>query len=77
MQVAEQKLCLNILIRDKVEVHRYYKLRESMIPIRYTYEPSVLAEFIKTLIVNMSILRSTPLRRSSRILEDSSTVTSD
>ncbi|PKY53856.1 hypothetical protein RhiirA4_447785 [Rhizophagus irregularis] len=84
VQVAGQKLCLNILIRDKVEVHRYYKLRESIIPIRYSHEPSVLAEFIKTLlvlrnilIVNMSILRNTPLRRSSRNLEDSSTVTSD
>ena len=84
VQVARQKLCLNILIRDKVEVHRYYKLRESIIPIHYSHEPSVLAEFIKTLlvlrnilIVNMSLLRNTPLCRSSRNLEDSSTVTSD
>jgi len=84
VQVAGQKLCLNILIRDKVEVHHYYKLRESIILIRYSHEPSVLIEFIKTLlilqnilIVNIFLLRNTPLCRSSRNLEDSSTVTSD
>jgi hypothetical protein len=63
VQVAGQKLCLNILIRDKIKVHHYYKLYESMILIRYIYELFILAEFIKTLlvlrnilIVNMSIL---------------------
>ncbi|GBC50659.2 hypothetical protein GLOIN_2v1873015 [Rhizophagus irregularis DAOM 181602=DAOM 197198] len=66
---------------DDVEVHRYYKLCESTIPINYSNDPSILAEFIKTLlilqniiIVNMYILCSTSLRRN---LEDSSTVTSD
>lgn len=81
MQVAGPKLYLNVLIRDDVEVHRYYKLCESTIPINYSNDPSILAEFIKTLlilqniiIVNMYILCSTSLRRN---LEDSSTVTSD
>ncbi|POG75226.1 hypothetical protein GLOIN_2v1873015 [Rhizophagus irregularis DAOM 181602=DAOM 197198] len=81
VQVAGPKLYLNVLIRDDVEVHRYYKLCESTIPINYSNDPSILAEFIKTLlilqniiIVNMYILCSTSLRRN---LEDSSTVTSD
>lgn len=84
VQVAGQKLCLSILIRDEVGVHRYYKLRESTIPIHYTNDPSTLADFIKTLlilrnilIVNIPILRHTPLRRSNRNLEDSSTIASD
>jgi len=66
------------------EVHRYYRLCESIIPLRYSHKPYILAEFIKTLlvlrnilIVKMFILRGTPLRRSSRNLEDSSTVSSD
>jgi hypothetical protein len=56
VQVAGQKLYLNILIRDKVEVHRYYKLRESIIPIHYSNDPSILADFIKTLLVLRNIL---------------------
>ncbi|CAG8781358.1 9017_t:CDS:2, partial [Gigaspora rosea] len=83
LQVAGLKISLNVLIRDKHEVHRYYKLHESTIPIRYSNDPSVLAEFVKTflilrniLIVNMYLLRSTPPRRSKRNLENSSTVPS-
>nr|CAG8644756.1 9564_t:CDS:2 [Entrophospora candida] len=41
MQVAGRKLCLNVLIRDEVEVHRYYKLHETEIPIRYTNNSSI------------------------------------
>jgi hypothetical protein len=79
VQVAGCKLRLNVLIRDSIEVHRYYNLRESEIPIRYSNDPSILGEFINTLlilrnilIVNMSLLRSTRPCRSSRNLEDSS-----
>ncbi|CAJ0905790.1 12575_t:CDS:1 [Entrophospora sp. SA101] len=85
VQVSGCKLRLNVLIRDSVEVHRYYNLRESEISIRYSNDPSILEEFINTLlilrnilIVNMSLLRSTRPRRSSRNLEeDSSTISSD
>ncbi|KAF0488013.1 hypothetical protein F8M41_022438 [Gigaspora margarita] len=83
MQVAGRKLLLNVLIRNEVEVHRYYNLRESVIPIQYSNNPYDLAEFVNTLlifrnilIVNMSLLRSAQLRRSKRNL-DSSTVTTD
>ena len=83
IQVAGCKLCLNVLIRDEIEVHRYYKLHETEIPIRYTNDSSILANLIYTLllfrnilIVNMSLLRSAHDRRSNRNL-DSSTVSSD
>ncbi|RHZ69711.1 hypothetical protein Glove_280g68 [Diversispora epigaea] len=82
IQVAGCKLTLNVLIRDELEIHRYYKLHETEIPIRYSNDPSILADFIytlllfrNTLIVNMSLLRSAHDRRSNRNL-DSSTVTS-
>jgi len=84
IQVAGEKLRLNVLIRDEVEVHRYYKLHESDIPIRYSDDPIIIAEFIRTLLilrnillVNVSLLRSAHVRRSSRIIENSSTVSSD
>ena len=71
IQVLGRMLRLNVLIRDDVEVHRYYKLRESEIPIHYSNDPFILAELITTLlifrnmlIVNMSIFRSSRLRRS-------------
>ncbi|CAJ0849202.1 13852_t:CDS:2, partial [Entrophospora sp. SA101] len=50
----------------------------------YSNDPSILEEFINTLlilrnilIVNMTLLRTTRPRRSSRNLEDSSTISSD
>ena len=52
VQVAGCKLRLNVLIRDSVEVHRYYNLRESEIPIRYSNDPSILEEFINTLLIS-------------------------
>ncbi|RHZ81110.1 hypothetical protein Glove_123g73 [Diversispora epigaea] len=82
IQVAGCRLSLNVLIRDELEVHRYYKLHETEIPIRYSNDPSILADFIYTLllfrnilIVNMSLLRCAHDRRSNRNL-DNSTVTS-
>ncbi|RHZ78049.1 hypothetical protein Glove_168g83 [Diversispora epigaea] len=82
IQVAGCRLSLNVLIRDELEVHRYYKLHETEISIRYSNDPSILADFIytlllfrNTLIVNMSLLRCAHDRRSNRNL-DSSTVTS-
>ncbi|CAG8594373.1 74_t:CDS:1, partial [Diversispora eburnea] len=81
IQVTGCRLSLNVLIRDELEIHRYYKLHEAEIPIRYSNDPSILADFIytlllfcNTLIVNMSLLRSAHDRRSNRNL-DSLTVT--
>ncbi|RHZ45684.1 hypothetical protein Glove_661g3 [Diversispora epigaea] len=82
IQVAGCRLSLNVLIRDELEIHQYYKIHETEIPIRYSNDPSILADFIytlllfrNTLIVNMSLLHSVHDRRSNRNL-DSSTVTS-
>ncbi|RHZ59535.1 hypothetical protein Glove_363g44 [Diversispora epigaea] len=62
IQVAGCRLSLNVLIRDELEIHRYYKIHETEIPIRYSNDPSILANFIytlllfrNTLIVNMSL----------------------
>ncbi|CAG8666949.1 22358_t:CDS:2 [Cetraspora pellucida] len=77
-----KKMCLNDLIRDNSDVHRYYHLHESTIPIQQLDLPFV-SKFIETLlimrnilIVNMSLLYSVPLNRSTST-EDSSTVDSD
>ncbi|RHZ78970.1 hypothetical protein Glove_153g14 [Diversispora epigaea] len=82
IQVVGCRLNLNILIRDALEIYRYYKIHEMDIPIQYSNDPSILADFIytlllfrNTLIVNMSLLRNAHDRRSNRNL-DSSTVTS-
>ncbi|RHZ71243.1 hypothetical protein Glove_261g89 [Diversispora epigaea] len=82
IQVAGCRLSLNVLIRDEFEVHRYYKLHETEIPIRYSNDPSILADFIytlllfrNTLIVNMFLLRCAHDHKLNRNL-DSSTVTS-
>ncbi|RHZ76282.1 hypothetical protein Glove_199g104 [Diversispora epigaea] len=48
IQVAGCRLSLNVLIRDELEIHRYYKLHEAEIPIRYSNDPSILADFIYT-----------------------------
>ncbi|RHZ45686.1 hypothetical protein Glove_661g55 [Diversispora epigaea] len=83
MQVAGKKLHLSVLIRDMSEVHRYYHLHESEIPIQQS-PPSVVIKFIKTLlilrnvlIVNMSLLHNAYLPKSVRLVEDSSTIDSD
>ena len=82
VQVAGKKLRLSVLIRDMSEVHRYYHLHESEIPIQRS-TPSAIAKFIKTLlilrnvlIVNMTLLHHASLSKSSRLIEDSSTVSS-
>ncbi|RHZ50404.1 hypothetical protein Glove_499g37 [Diversispora epigaea] len=76
IQIAGCRLSLNVLIRNEFEVHRYYKLHETEILIRYSNDPSILADFIytlllfrNTLIVNMSLLRCTHDRRSNRNLD--------
>nr|CAG8608605.1 13352_t:CDS:1 [Entrophospora candida] len=56
IQVTGCTLRLNVLIRDEVEVHRYYKLQEPKIPIQYSNDPSILAELISTLLIFRNIL---------------------
>ncbi|CAG8630731.1 2315_t:CDS:2, partial [Racocetra persica] len=78
VQVAGKKMYLNVLIRDNSDVHRYYHLHESTIPIQQSDLP-VVSKFMETLlimrnilIVNMSLLYSVPLN-SLMSTEDSST----
>ena len=82
VQIAGKKLCLSILIRDMSEVHRYYHLHESEIPVQLS-DLSIVEKFIETLlilrnilIINMSVLYNAPLKRSNRNVEKSSTISS-
>jgi hypothetical protein len=82
VQITGKKLCLSILIRDMSEVHRYYHLHESEIPVQLS-DISIVEKFIETLlilrnilIINMSILYNAPLKRSNRNVEKSSTISS-
>ncbi|RHZ77626.1 hypothetical protein Glove_174g208 [Diversispora epigaea] len=81
MQVAGKKLRLSVLIRDMSEVHRYYHLHESEIPIQQS-SPSVVTKFIETLlilrnvlIVNMSLLHNASLPKSVRLNISASYIT--
>ncbi|CAJ0841362.1 12703_t:CDS:2 [Entrophospora sp. SA101] len=82
VQVAGRKIRLSVLIRDMSEIHRYYNLHESEIPVQQS-DPSIVSKFVETLlilrnilIVNMTLLHNVPLSRSIRHLEDSSTISS-
>jgi len=82
VQIAGKKLYLSVLIRDMSEVHRYYHLHESEIPVQLS-DPSIVEKFVESLlilrnilIVNMNILYNAPLKRSNRNVEKSSTVSS-
>ncbi|CAJ0846539.1 8293_t:CDS:2, partial [Entrophospora sp. SA101] len=50
LQVAGRTLHLNVLIKDKADVHRYYHLKSVEIPIQKTGE-TIVAEFVQTLLV--------------------------
>lgn len=80
MQVAGNKLRLHALIRDMADIHRYYKLHESLIPVQRS-DPIIVTKFVESLlilrnimIVNMSLLYNAPLTKSKRNKEGSSTV---
>ncbi|CAB5356480.1 unnamed protein product [Rhizophagus irregularis] len=80
MQVAGNILHLNVIVRDKVNVHRYYHLQSAKIPIQLSNE-SVVTKFIETLlllrniiITNLSLLYHASVSSSERQKEDSSTV---
>ncbi|PKK55624.1 hypothetical protein RhiirC2_858949 [Rhizophagus irregularis] len=80
MQVAGNILHLNVIVRDKVNVHRYYHLQSAKIPVQLSNE-SVVTKFIETLlllrniiITNLSLLYHASVSSSERQKEDSSTV---
>ncbi|RHZ54743.1 hypothetical protein Glove_423g95 [Diversispora epigaea] len=82
IQVAGNKLLLNVLIRDMSDIHHYYHLYETDIPVQQS-NPSIVSEFVKSLlilrnimIVNMTLLYNASLPRSARHIEDSTTIKS-
>ena len=80
MQVAGKVLHLNLLVRDMVNVHRYYHLQSAEIPVQFSDE-AVVTKFIETLlllcniiITNLSLLYHASTAISQRQMEDSTTV---
>ncbi len=80
VQVAENMLHLNVLIRDKANVHRYFHLQSAEIPVRLS-NVSIVTKFVETLlllrnilITNLSLLHHTSIFISERQKEDSTTV---
>ncbi|PKK56600.1 hypothetical protein RhiirC2_871996, partial [Rhizophagus irregularis] len=55
MQVAGNILHLNVIVRDKVNVHRYYHLQSAKIPVQLSNE-SVVTKFIETLLLLRNII---------------------
>jgi hypothetical protein len=81
-EFAGSTLRLTVLIRDGINVDRYYHLYESRISVQKS-EPAIVAKFIETLlilrnilIVNMSLLPHGSTPKSDRQKEDSTTVDS-
>ncbi|CAG8615392.1 9151_t:CDS:2 [Paraglomus occultum] len=83
IQVAGTEIQLNVLIRDNLDVHRYYHLKKTQIPIQWS-DPtlSTLPEFVELLlnlrnilIVNLSLLMQVPTSKTHRV-EKSTTVSS-
>ncbi|CAG8750143.1 34214_t:CDS:2, partial [Racocetra persica] len=79
VQVAGNIFHLNVLVRDKVNVHRYYHLQPVEIPVQFSAE-GVVSRFIETLLVlrnilitNLSLLYHAPVSTSERQKEDFST----
>ncbi|CAG8719063.1 7712_t:CDS:1, partial [Ambispora leptoticha] len=80
MQVAGNVLHLNLLIRDMVNVYRYYHLQSAEIPVQFSDE-AVVTKFIETLlllrnivITNLSLLYHALIATSQRQMEGSTTV---
>ncbi len=73
-------LHLNILIRDKANIHRYFHLQSAKIPVRLS-NMGVVTKFVKTLlllqnilITNLFLLYHASTFISERQKEDSTTV---
>ncbi|RHZ81501.1 hypothetical protein Glove_120g7 [Diversispora epigaea] len=81
VQIAGDTLHLNVLIRDKTNVHRYYHIQSAKIPVRFSGEGDVI-KFVETLlflrnilITNISLLCHGSVSQSQRLVEGSTTVT--
>ncbi|KAG9300974.1 hypothetical protein G9A89_005032 [Geosiphon pyriformis] len=80
IQVAGNVLYLNLLLRDMVNIHRYYHLQSAEIPVQFSDE-AVVTKFIETLlllrnivITNLSLLYHAFVSSSQRQTEGSTTV---
>ncbi|CAG8637018.1 7527_t:CDS:2 [Ambispora leptoticha] len=80
IQIAGDTLHLNVLIRDKVNIHKYYHIQSAKIPVRISDE-DVVTNFVETLlllrniiITNLSLLYHAPTATSQRQMEDSTIV---
>ena len=82
IQVAGNMLHLNVLVRDKADIHRYYHLQSAEIPVQLSDE-SVVTKFVETLlllyniiITNLFLLFHASISKSKRRIEESTTVSS-
>lgn len=80
VQIAGNMLHLNVLIRDGLEIHRYYHLQSAEIPVRFS-DVDVVTKFVETLlllrnliITNSSLLFHGSICSSQRQIEGSNTV---
>ncbi|CAG8657986.1 2710_t:CDS:2 [Gigaspora rosea] len=55
IQIAGDTLHLNVLIRDKVNVHRYYNIESAKIPVQESDE-NVVTKFVETLLLLRNII---------------------
>ncbi|CAG8634224.1 42724_t:CDS:2 [Gigaspora margarita] len=83
IQIAEDILHLNVLIRDKTNVNRYYNIESAKIPVQKSDE-TIVIKFVETLlllrniiITNLSLLYNGPVCIAERQKEDSTTVNSE
>ncbi|KAF0429819.1 hypothetical protein F8M41_005623 [Gigaspora margarita] len=83
IQIAGDTLHLNVLIRDKVNVHRYYNIESAKIPVQESDE-DVVTKFVETLlllrniiITNLSLLYHGSVCVSERQKENSSNVVTE
>ncbi|RHZ56132.1 hypothetical protein Glove_406g12 [Diversispora epigaea] len=81
VQIAGDTLHLNVLIRDKTNVYRYYHIQSAKIPVQFSDEGDVI-KFVETLlllrnilITNISLLCHGTITSSQRLKEGSTTVT--
>ena len=80
VQIAGNMLHLNVLIRDKANIHRYFHLQSAEIPVQMA-DVGVVTKFVETLlllrnllITNLSLLYHASISISQRQKEDSFTV---
>ncbi|KAG9297078.1 hypothetical protein G9A89_004944 [Geosiphon pyriformis] len=75
MKRARTEIQLNVLIRDNLDIHRYYHLKKTQISIQWSEQAlSTLPEFVELLlnlrnilVVNLSLLMQVPISERHRV----------